>query len=208
MGGRATRRVRRLPRRAAGVDPPGRRDILRSGEKYTAVDAFAALQRLQELKAEVAQLWARVDVLVVPTIGTTFTVDEVLADPSLQHDARPLHALRQPARPVGVAVPVGITADGRPSSPMLLGPALSDDSVLAVAAAITAEANDTRCPPRPDSDRHPGRRRAPKTLHSSPFPTPGADMPDMPDELSAFDVSAAAVAAIPGPFPIPPARPR
>ena len=58
------------------------RDILRSGEKYTAVDAFAALQRLQELKAEVGRLWAGVDVLVVPTIGTTFTVDEVLAGPS------------------------------------------------------------------------------------------------------------------------------
>ena len=33
------------------------RDIFRSGQKYTAVDAFAALQRLQELKAEVGRLW-------------------------------------------------------------------------------------------------------------------------------------------------------
>src|SRR6201999_1357343 len=55
------------------------RDILRSGEKYTAVDAFAALQRLQELRAEVGRLWEHMDVMVVPTIGTTFTVDEVLA---------------------------------------------------------------------------------------------------------------------------------
>ena len=55
------------------------RDILRGGQAYTAVDAFAALQRLQELKATVGRLWQQMDVLVVPTIGTTFTVDEVLA---------------------------------------------------------------------------------------------------------------------------------
>src|SRR5690349_291776 len=39
------------------------RDILRGGEKYSARDAFAALQRLQELKASVAPLWREVDVL-------------------------------------------------------------------------------------------------------------------------------------------------
>ena len=33
------------------------------------------MQRLAELKAEVGRLWQDMDVLVVPTIGTTFTVD-------------------------------------------------------------------------------------------------------------------------------------
>ena len=85
------------------------RDILRSGQKYTAVDAFAALQRLQELKADVGRLWQDMDVLVVPTIGTTFTVDEVLARPidcntmlgHYTHFGNLLDLL-------GVAVPVGI----------------------------------------------------------------------------------------------------
>ncbi|MEU0499113.1 allophanate hydrolase [Mycobacterium sp. NPDC006124] len=116
------------------------RDILRSGEKYTAVDAFAALQRLQELKAEVGRLWARVDVLVVPTIGTTFTVSEVLARPiecntvlgHYTHFGNLLDLL-------GVAVPLGTTTDGRPYSAMLLGPALSDDTVLHVAARVLDE---------------------------------------------------------------------
>ena len=116
------------------------RDILRSGEKYTAVDAFAALQRLQELKAEVGRLWAGVDVLVVPTIGTTFTVDEVQSRPidcntilgHYTHFGNLLDLL-------GVAVPLGITADGRPYSAMLLGPALSDDTVLQLAAQVMDE---------------------------------------------------------------------
>jgi allophanate hydrolase len=116
------------------------RDILRSGEKYTAVDAFAALQRLQELKAEVGRLWAQMDVMVVPTIGTTFTVDEVVARPiecntmlgHYTHFGNLLDLL-------GVAIPLGTAADGRPHSATLLGAAQTDDIVLQFAAQILDE---------------------------------------------------------------------
>ena len=116
------------------------RDIFRSGLDYTAVDAFAALQRLQDLKAQVARVWQSVDVLVVPTIGTTFTVDEVLARPidtntmlgHYTHFGNLLDLL-------GIAVPAGTTADGRPHSAMLLGNAGSDDTALALAAQILDE---------------------------------------------------------------------
>jgi allophanate hydrolase len=53
----------------------------------------------------------------------------------------------------GVAVPLGVTADGRPYSAMLLGPALSDDTVLQVAAALLDEPRTT---PLGSSD-HPAR---------------------------------------------------
>ena len=116
------------------------RDILLSGQRYTAVDAFAALQRLQELRAEVARLWCDMDVLVVPTIGTTFTVDEVLARPidtntmlgHYTHFGNLLDLL-------GVAIPLGTLADGRPHSATLLGAALSDDTALHLAAQLLDE---------------------------------------------------------------------
>ena len=116
------------------------REILRGGLRYTAVDAFDALARLQELKALVGRLWRRMDVLVVPTIGTTLTVDEVMARPiecntmlgHYTHFGNLLDLL-------GVAVPIGTTTDGRPASAMLLGPALADDTVLALAARILDE---------------------------------------------------------------------
>ncbi len=119
------------------------RDILRSGEKYTAVDAFAALQRLQELKAEVGRVWLGIDVLVVPTIGRTFTVDEVLAQPiatntMLGHYTHFGNLLDL----TGIAVPQGVTSDGRPHSAMLLGAALTDDTVLHLAAALLDEPRD------------------------------------------------------------------
>lgn len=116
------------------------RDILRGGLRYTAVDTFAALQRLQELRAEVSRLWADVDVLVVPTIGTTFTVEEVLQRPiecntmlgHYTHFGNLLDLL-------GVALPLGTTADGRPFGATVLAPALSDDTALQLAAAILDE---------------------------------------------------------------------
>ena len=124
------------------------REILRGGQKYTAVDAFTALQCLAELKALVAPLWQQMDALVVPTIGTTFTVDEVLAAPidcntMLGHYTHFGNLLDLS----GVAVPLGVTTDGRPYSAMLLGAVLTDDTVLHLASQILDEPREVSSSP-------------------------------------------------------------
>lgn len=111
--------------------------IIRGGARFTAADVFRASYRLAELRAVVGRLFTTMDVLVLPTLGTTFTVSEVLADPVttntvLGHYTHFGNLLDLCA----IAVPVGTTADGRPASLMVLGPALADDKVLAVAARI------------------------------------------------------------------------
>jgi len=111
--------------------------IISGGARFDAVDVFRAQYRLAELKAIVARLFTTMEVLVLPTIGTTFTVPEVLADPittntRLGHYTHFGNLLDLCA----IAVPAGITSDGRPASVMVLGPALSDDTVLAVADGI------------------------------------------------------------------------
>lgn len=121
------------------------REIFAGGHRYTAVDAFAALQRLQELKAQVSRLRQRMDVFVLPTIGTTFTVDEVQAAPIetntvLGHYTHFGNLLDL----CGVAVPIGVTGDGKPCSAMLLGAALTDDAVLQLAAQILDESRPLR----------------------------------------------------------------
>lgn len=121
------------------------RAIFEGGRDYTAVDAFAALQKLQQLKAVVGRLWHHMDVLVVPTIATTFTVDQVLASPidcntmlgHYTHFGNLLDLL-------GAAIPVGTTESGRPCSAMLLGNALRDDTVLQLAAEILDEPRSPR----------------------------------------------------------------
>ncbi len=132
------------------------REILQGGRQYSAVDAFRALATLQRLRARVATLWTSMDVMIVPTIGTTFTVPEVLADPIrcntvLGHYTHFGNLLDLTA----VAVPSGLTEDGRPVSLMVIGPALSDDTVLAVAARLLGEgrsAGPARIPDRSVDD--------------------------------------------------------
>jgi allophanate hydrolase len=114
------------------------RTIIEGGGKYSAVDVFAAEHRLGALKAQVRQLWRAMDVLVLPAIGTTFTVEQVLADPIgtntvLGHYTHFGNLLDLCA----AVVPAGLTADGRPAALMVLGPALADDRVLAVAGALS-----------------------------------------------------------------------
>ncbi len=118
--------------------------IINSGANFDAVDVFRAQYRLAELKAEVSRLFRDMDVLVLPTIGTTFTVAEVLAAPiatntMLGHYTHFGNLLDL----CGLAVPAGFTADGRPASVMILGPALSDDLVLAVGALIAESISAT-----------------------------------------------------------------
>ncbi|MFF0543929.1 allophanate hydrolase [Nocardia thailandica] len=124
------------------------RDILTGGYRFDAIDVFRAQQRLQELKARVARLWAEFDVLVVPTIGTTFTVGQVLADPIatntvLGHYTHFGNLLDLTA----ISVPLGTVSDGRPASAMIVGPALSDDVVLAAAARLLDEPRPTTAHP-------------------------------------------------------------
>jgi len=120
------------------------RSILEGGARYDATDVFRAQYRLQELRSTVGRLWNEMDVLLLPTIGTTFTVDEVLADPiecntALGHYTHFGNLLDLAA----AAVPAGTTTDGRPAGVMVLGPALADDLVLGVAEALTRALSDS-----------------------------------------------------------------
>ena len=115
--------------------------IIEGGAAYSAVDVFRAQYRLQELRAEVDRLWADVDVVVLPTIPTTFTVAEVLADPIATNTALGTYTHCGNLLDLcAVAVPAGLTEDGRPCSLMVLGPAGADDVVLDVAARLLGEA--------------------------------------------------------------------
>jgi allophanate hydrolase len=117
---------------------PVTRAVLENGWKYTAVDAFVARHRLRELRRQAEELWDRVDVLLVPTVGTTFTRDEIAADPIgrnlvLGRYTQFVNLLDLAA----VTVPNGFTADGRPASLTMIGPAFSDATLAALASRLT-----------------------------------------------------------------------
>ncbi|MGQ0777338.1 MAG: allophanate hydrolase [Pseudonocardiales bacterium] len=116
---------------------PVTRTVLESGRRYDAVSVFRAMHRLQELRAWTAQLWQRADLLLLPTTPTTFTHAEIAEEPIernlvLGRYTQFVNLLDLAA----VAVPAGLTADGRPAGMTLIGPAFSDDLLLSVAADL------------------------------------------------------------------------
>jgi allophanate hydrolase len=116
------------------------RDIIVGGPAYSAVDTFRAQHRMTRLRHEVRTVWERADAVLLPTVGTTFTVAEMLADPidrntMLGHYTRFGNLLDLAA----IAFPAGTTPDGRPLSLMLVGPARSDRVLAGLAARLLGE---------------------------------------------------------------------
>jgi len=60
---------------------PVTREIILGGAKPSAVAAFKAFYRLEELRRAAEHAFARIDILALPTAPTIYTVDQVLADP-------------------------------------------------------------------------------------------------------------------------------
>ncbi|MEU4239986.1 allophanate hydrolase [Actinoplanes sp. NPDC026619] len=126
---------------------PVTRRILETGYAFSAADAFRAQHRLRELRMAADWIWQKTDVLVLPTIGTTYTHAEIAEDPigrnlNLGRYTQFANLLDMAA----VTVPNGFTADGRPASLTLFGPAFSDETLMLFARSLTV--NDSTAPPR------------------------------------------------------------
>ena len=110
------------------------REIISSAGRYTAVEAFEAEYRLRELRRTTEAEWERMDVLVLPTTGTIYTHEQVAADPirlntNLGYYTNFVNLLDLAA----VAVPAGFRSGGMPFGISFVGPAFSDEALLALA---------------------------------------------------------------------------
>jgi allophanate hydrolase len=124
------------------------RDIIMSSSKYRAVDAYRAAYRLEELKREAAAQWAAIDVLVLPTAGTIYTHEAVEADPvglnsNLGYYTNFVNLMDLAA----VAVPAGFRADGLPFGVSIVGPAFSDEALLALGECFLGEKSTSAAAP-------------------------------------------------------------
>jgi allophanate hydrolase len=110
------------------------REIISGAKRYTAVETFAAEYKLRELSRASETEWRRMDVMLLPTTGTIYTHEAVAADPirlntNLGYYTNFVNLLDLAA----VAVPAGIRSNGLPFGVSLIGPAFSDEALLAVA---------------------------------------------------------------------------
>jgi allophanate hydrolase len=116
---------------------PVTRAVIEQGRVFTAVDAFRARHRLQELRAECNRAWLVADVLLLPTVPTTFTRAQLAEEPVARNLV--LGRYTQFANLLdlaALAVPTGTTPDGRPVGVTLLGPAFSEARLFAAAKKL------------------------------------------------------------------------
>jgi allophanate hydrolase/aspartyl-tRNA(Asn)/glutamyl-tRNA(Gln) amidotransferase subunit A len=113
---------------------PVTRGILLGAKQFAGADVFAAQQRLNVLKRRIDRLWRDIDVLVVPTTGTIYTIAEIAADPiALNARLGTYTNFVNLADLAAVAVPNGFLPNGLPQGVTLIGPAFTDNSVASLA---------------------------------------------------------------------------
>jgi len=109
------------------------RTILDGAAKFDAASVFRAEDKRRELARTIAGLWEGCDALLVPTVPTVYTIQEVLADP-LRTNARlgTWTNFVNLADLCALAVPAGRRADGLPFGVTLIGRAWEDVRLAAL----------------------------------------------------------------------------
>jgi allophanate hydrolase len=121
---------------------PITRQVLAAGEAMTAADVDRGRQQLARLQQEVGAVWREVDLLLLPTTGTTYRIDEIAAEPLGRNALLGRYtSFTNPLDLAAVAVPNGFQPNGLPAGVSLHAPAFHDP-LLAAAAAAFAEMAD------------------------------------------------------------------
>lgn len=116
---------------------PSVRALYESSDKISARQTYAAMHRLRELQRKARRQFASVDAILTPTVPTTFTIDEVIADSVATNEA--LGTFTTFTNLIGfcaVSIPVGLTTSGVPFSVQVQTLGVSDDLAAGIAAAI------------------------------------------------------------------------
>jgi allophanate hydrolase len=123
---------------------PVTREITLNGLRQTAIDAFSAFYKLEDLRRVADHMFQSIDALVLPTAPTTYTVKQVLADP-IQLNSR-LGTYTNFVNLLdlcGLALPASMTAKGLPFGITLLAPGGADARLAEIGRVFHA---DTKLP--------------------------------------------------------------
>jgi allophanate hydrolase len=108
--------------------------ILSSAARFSAADTFTAAHRLAEFCQTAKTQWESIDLLLLPTAGTIYTRDEVMADPiQLNKNLGYYTQFVNLMDLCGVAIPAGFTSAGLPVGVTLIAPAGQDQPLLKLA---------------------------------------------------------------------------
>ena len=118
------------------VFPPVR-EIIAGGRDISAADTFAHLYKLRAAKRVCDAVWSDIDVMLTPTAGTIYRVDEMETDPirlnsNLGYYTNFMNLLDLAA----TAVPAGFQNDGLPFGVTLIAPPHQDVPLLHLASSM------------------------------------------------------------------------
>ena len=119
---------------------PVTREIILSGLRPSAIDAFTAFYELEALRRVADHTFRQIDALVLPTAPTAYTVKQVLADP-IQLNSR-LGTYTNFVNLLdlcGLAVPASMTEAGVPFGITLLAPGGADARLAEIGRASHAD---------------------------------------------------------------------
>ena len=119
---------------------PVTREIILGGARPSAADAFAAFYKLEDLRRVRDHVFRRIDVLLVPTMPTVYTVEQVLADP-IQLNSR-LGTYTNFVNLLdlaGLALPASLRRDGIPFGVTVLAPGGSDALLASLGRVFHAD---------------------------------------------------------------------
>ena len=106
-------------------------------ERLGAVETYEGIYRLAALARHAEAQWALMDVLLVPTTGTTYRIDEVVADPIRLNGNLGLYTnFANLLDLAAIAVPAGFRDDGLPFGVTVMGRAFGDGPVAALAGRL------------------------------------------------------------------------
>ncbi|HEX4506391.1 MAG TPA: allophanate hydrolase [Alphaproteobacteria bacterium] len=108
--------------------------IVGGAERITAADGFAAIYRLAALTRAAEAEWEKMDVLLLPTTGTTYTIEALLADPVGLNSNLGLYTNFVNLMDLSaIAVPGGFRPNGLPFGVTLIGRAFEDRQIAGLA---------------------------------------------------------------------------
>jgi allophanate hydrolase len=125
-----------LEKYGEAIHPVTRQILSRSGN-FSALDTFAAIHRIAELKRDTRAVWQDIAVLMVPTTPTIYTKDEIAADPIQLNSNLGIYTNFVNLMGLcGIAVPNGFRADGLPLGVTFLAPGFEEARAAGIAAAF------------------------------------------------------------------------
>lgn len=117
------------------------RDLVLGSRKFSAADAYRAFYEVKDVQRGLRDFWDAHDALVVPTVGTILSIEDVARDPLTANFNNGYYT--NYANPLGlaaIAVPNAMTRAGVPYGVTFLAPAGRERLLANLACAFTAAA--------------------------------------------------------------------